>query len=84
MSTPNGDDPSRRQNRPPDDHRPDLVGDGCDPEPLLTAEEVGEILQVPTKSVYELPIQRVRISQARVRWRPEDVRRFVRRRLEAP
>lgn len=84
MSTPNGSDPARRQERPEDDHRPDLVGDGYDPEPLLTAAEVGEILQVPTKSVYELPIQRVRISQARVRWRPEDVREFVRRRLEDP
>ena len=35
------------------------VGDGYDDEPLLTAEEVGEILRVPVKSVYDLPIKRV-------------------------
>lgn len=68
--------------RPPDDHRPDLVGDGFDPEPLMTADDVSEFLQVPTKSVYELPIQRVRVSQNRVRWRPADVRAFVERRTE--
>lgn len=66
----------------PEDYRPDLVGDGWDPEPLLTAEEVGEILQVPKKSVYELPIPRVRISKRRIRWRPKDVRQFVEDRLE--
>lgn len=70
--------------RPPDEHRPDLIGDGWDPEPLLTAEEVGEVLQVPTKAVYELPIRRVRVSSNRVRWRPDDVRRFIDRRTEGP
>lgn len=70
--------------RPPDDHRPDLEGDGYDPEPLLTADEVGDILGVPTKSVYDLPIQRVRVSSNRVRWRPHDVRSFIERRTEGP
>lgn len=70
--------------RPPDDHRPDLVGDGWDPEPLMKADEVSEILKVPEKSVYDLPIQRVRVSSNRVRWRPRDVRRFVERRTEGP
>lgn len=74
--------PSKRS--PKDEVRPDLVGDGYDPEPLLTAEEVGEILQVPTKSVYDLPIQRVRVSKGRVRWRPADVRAFIERRVETP
>lgn len=53
------------------------VGDGFDAEPLLTAEDVGIILQVPTKSVYELPIPEVRISKRRVRYRPEDVEEFI-------
>lgn len=69
---------------PPEEHRPDLVGDGYDAEPLMTAEEVGEVLQVPTKSVYDLPIPRVRVSSNRVRWRPRDVRAFVERRTEEP
>lgn len=69
---------------PPEEHRPDLVGDGWDPEPLMTAEDVGEVLQVPTKSVYDLPIRRVRVSSNRVRWRPRDVRAFVERRTEKP
>lgn len=83
MSTPNGSGPSSAR-RPRDEHRPDLVGDGWDPEPLMTAEQVGEILQVPTKSVYDLPIQRVRVSKGRVRWRPGDVKSFIDRRVETP
>lgn len=54
-----------------------LVGDGYDPEPLLTAEDVGVILQVPTKSVYELPIPKVRLSKRRIRYRPEDIQEFI-------
>lgn len=54
-----------------------LVGDGYDPEPLLTAEDVGLLLQVPTKSVYELPIPKVRLSKRRIRYRPEDVQEFI-------
>ena len=61
-----------------------LVGDGYDVEPLLTAEQVGEILSVPMKSVYDLPIPRVRIGERRVRWRPADVTRFIQRRVEDP
>lgn len=66
----------------PEEYRPDLVGDGWDPEPLMTAEEVGEYLQVPTKSVYDLSIPRVRIGERRVRWRPADVRAFIEERTE--
>src|SRR2546425_65611 len=33
-----------------------LVGDGYDAEPLLTAGDVGTLLKLPAKSVYELPI----------------------------
>lgn len=60
--------------------RPAPVGDGYDAEPLLTAEDVGIILQVPTKSVYELPIPKVRISKRRIRYRPEDVEEFIEKR----
>lgn len=67
---------------PVEEYRPDLVGDGWDPEPLLTAEQVAEKLQVPKKSVYDLSIPRVRIGKRRVRWRPADVRAFIRRRVE--
>ena len=64
--------------------RPDYVGDGWDPEPLLTAGEVAEVLQVPKKSVYDLSIPRVRIGERRVRWRPQDVKAFINRRVEDP
>lgn len=60
--------------------RPDLVGDGYDDEPLLTVREVGEMLSVPWKSVYDLPLPRVRITRRRIRWRPADVREFIDRR----
>lgn len=53
------------------------VGDGYDANPLLTAADVGIILQVPTKSVYELPIPKVRISKRRIRYRPEDIEEFI-------
>lgn len=66
---------------PADEYRPDLKGDGWDPEPLLTAEEVAEILSMRADAVYELPIQRVKISSRRIRWRPADVRAFIQRRL---
>lgn len=69
---------------PAEEIRPDYVGDGYDPEPLLTADEVAEILQVPRKSVYDLSIPRVRIGERRVRWRPADVREFINRRVEDP
>ena len=64
--------------------RPSPIGDGYDSEPLLTAVEVGKILSVPTKSVYELPIPRVRVGQRRIRWQPSDVREFIHRRVEDP
>lgn len=65
-----------------DSVRSEYVGDGWDPEPLLTAEELAEILQVPKKSVYDLPIPRVRIGERRIRWRPADVREHIQRRVE--
>ena len=68
--------------RPQGESRPDLVGDGYDSEPLWNAARVARELDVPEKRVYKLPIQRVRVSQRRVRWRPTDVRAFIQRRLE--
>ena len=64
-------------------YRPDLVGDGYDPEPLMTAVEVSDILRVPERSVYEMiGLPRIRLGQRRVRWRPADLREFIERRVE--
>ena len=60
-----------------EEHRPDLVGDGYDSEPLWTVDQVAEYLQVPVKRVYELPIPRIRLSSRRCRWRPRIVINFV-------
>lgn len=79
MSTSNGS--AQPPTRPPDDVRPDLVGDGYDAEPLWEAAKVGEVLSLPAKSVYTLPIRKVRIGPRRIRWRPTDVRAFIDARL---
>lgn len=60
----------------------DRIREGEDLEPLLTADDVAAYVQVPKKSVYELPIPRVRISKRRIRWRPADVRQYVEERTE--
>ncbi len=60
----------------------ELVGDGLDAEPLLTAGDVGTLLKLPAKSVYELPIPRVQLGPRRIRWRPADVRTFIARRTQ--
>lgn len=70
--------------RPPDEHRPDLIGDGWDPVPLWDKDRLAEYLGVPPDSCYDLPIPRVRVSGGRIRWRPSDVREFVERRIEDP
>lgn len=61
----------------PEAARTDLVGDGYDAEPLLTAKEVGKLLNVPWKSVYDLPIRRVVLGRRRIRWRLRDVVEFI-------
>ncbi len=69
--------------KPTETVRNDLVGDGYDAEPLMTAADVARILQIPTKSVYELSgLPRIRIGRKRIRWRPADVHEFVNRRVE--
>ena len=65
------------------DYRPDLVGDGWDDEPLLNARQVAERLGVSRRTAYDLPIPRVRVARNAIRWRPQDVREFVARRVEA-
>ncbi|MCG3774973.1 MAG: hypothetical protein JW395_1801 [Nitrospira sp.] len=51
---------------------------------LMTAAEVAVILRVSAKSVYERPIQKVRLGAKSVRWRAADVQAFINRRLEDP
>ncbi len=65
----------------PEERSPDLVGDGYDAEPLLTARDVGRVLRMRTKSVYSLAIPRVVIGPRRIRWRPADVTEFIARRV---
>lgn len=64
-----------------EDVRLDLVGDGYDPEPLLTAGDVARLLRLPSKAIYELPIPRVRLGPRRIRRRPSDLREFIGRRV---
>ncbi len=49
-------------------------------EPLLTAKQVAEILNVRPKRVYELSIPSVRISDRQVRWRLETLERWIKER----
>jgi predicted DNA-binding transcriptional regulator AlpA len=52
-------------------------------EPLLTAAEVGRILGVRPKRVYELPIPQIRISEHAIRWSRADLSAWLARRREA-
>jgi predicted DNA-binding transcriptional regulator AlpA len=47
------------------------------PEPLLTAAEVGRILGVRPKRVYELGIPSVRISERSLRWSRADLAAWI-------
>lgn len=51
-------------------------------EPLLTAVEVGRILGVRSKRVYELGIPAVRLSEKCLRWRPSQVQAWLESRSE--
>lgn len=51
-------------------------------EPLLTAVEVGRILGVRPKRVYELGIPAVRLSEKCLRWRPSAVQAWLAARSE--
>ncbi len=65
------------------ENRPDLVGDGWDAEPLMTARHVARALGISPKRVYELQIPCVRVFNRTLRYRPADVRAFIDRRTEA-
>jgi predicted DNA-binding transcriptional regulator AlpA len=62
-----------------------LVGTGRDLplEPLLTATEVGRILGVRPKRVYELGIPAVRISERALRWSRRDLEQWISQRKGA-
>lgn len=49
-------------------------------EPLLTAAEVGRILGVRVKRVYELGIPAVKISDRALRWRPSQLAAWIQER----
>ncbi len=49
-------------------------------EPLLTAAEVGRILGVRPKRVYELGIPAVKISGRALRWRPSQLAAWIHQR----
>ena len=63
--------------------RPDLVGDGWDDEPLMKVDDVAKALACSRSLVYELAIPQVRIRSGCIRWRPQDVRAYIERRLVA-
>jgi predicted DNA-binding transcriptional regulator AlpA len=46
-------------------------------EPLLTAVQVGRVLGVRPKRVYELGIPAVRISERSLRWSRADLARWI-------
>lgn len=52
-------------------------------EPLLTAVQVGRILGVRPKRVYELPIPQIRISEHALRWSRADLTTWLAQRREA-
>ena len=48
---------------------------------LLTAKELAQQLRIPQKSVYDLPIPRIKLSSGRVRWCRADVDQFLAERV---
>lgn len=53
-----------------------------DPDDLLTAQDVADLLSVSKYSVYQMPIPRMRISPKRLRWERRDVIAFAHERRE--
>jgi len=49
----------------------------------MTAKEVGVLLRIATKKVYELPLARVELSARRVRWRRVDILAYIRQQRHA-
>jgi len=50
---------------------------------LLTVKEVGALLRISPKKVYELKLERVELSPRRVRWLRVDVMAYIRRKRHA-
>ena len=50
---------------------------------LMTAKEVGVLLRIAAKKVYELKLPRVELSPRRVRWLRTDVLAYIRRQRHA-
>lgn len=50
-----------------------------DPDQLLSAREVAELLQVVVNKVYSMNIPQIRLSDRRVRYMRSDVAAFIRR-----
>lgn len=48
-----------------------------DIDSLIDADELAHILKKPVKSVYELPIPKVKLGPRTVRWKPADVKEFI-------
>lgn len=62
----------------PDHLRLAVAADPVEPfQPLLTAAEVGRILGVRPKRVYELGIVAVRISERSLRWSRSDLEAWI-------
>lgn len=61
----------------------DLLGDSYEELQLLTAKELGALLGMSPKRVYDVPIPQVRVGKRAVRWRVTDVRDFLMRRKAA-
>jgi predicted DNA-binding transcriptional regulator AlpA len=49
-------------------------------EPLLTAEDVSEWLNIDRRRVYELPVDQIKISPRCVRWRRGDLEALIAKR----
>lgn len=51
---------------------------------LLTAKQVGAVLNIPITSVYTLGLPIVKLSERRYRWRSKDVISLIERRPDTP
>lgn len=60
-----------------------LLGNSYEELQLLTAMELGALLGMSPKRVYDIPIPQVRVGKRAVRWRVSDVRDFLTRRKAA-
>lgn len=50
---------------------------------LLTAQDVGDVLQLSKQTVYKLGIPSVQVGAGSLRWCPHDVRQYIAERRQA-